>query len=47
VARFNLGRFHESLRVTPATAMEITDHIWTIGELIDAATAEPIKQQAA
>jgi len=25
----------------------ITDHIWTIGELIDAALADPVGQQAA
>jgi len=47
VAHFNLCRVHEALRITPAMAMGITDHIWTIGELIDAATAEPIEQQAA
>jgi hypothetical protein len=28
-------------------AIGITDHIWTIGELIDEAIAEPIEQQAA
>jgi hypothetical protein len=28
-------------------AIGITDHIWTIGDLIDAATAEPMEQQAA
>ena len=28
-------------------AMGITDHIWTIGELIDEAPAEPVEQQAA
>jgi hypothetical protein len=47
VAHFNLCRVHEALRMTPAMAMGITDHIWTIGELVDAATAEPIEQQAA
>jgi len=47
VAHFNLYRVHESLRITPAMAMGIADHIWTIGELIDAATAEPMEQQAA
>ena len=47
VAHFNLCRVHESLRITPAMAMGITDHIWTIGELVDAATAEPVEQQAA
>jgi hypothetical protein len=40
VAHFNLCRVHESLRITPAMAIGITDHIWSIGELIDAATAD-------
>jgi IS1 family transposase len=39
VAHYNLCRVHETLRVTPAMALGVTDHIWTIGELIDAATA--------
>lgn len=29
VAHFNLCRIHESLRITPAMAMGITDHIWS------------------
>jgi IS1 family transposase len=37
VAHYNLCRVHETLRVTPAMALGVTDHIWTIGELIDAA----------
>jgi hypothetical protein len=45
VAHFNLCRVHESLRITRTMAMGITDHIWTIGELIDSATAEPIEQR--
>jgi hypothetical protein len=40
VAHYNLCRVHETLRVTPAMALGVTDHIWTIGELIDAATAD-------
>jgi hypothetical protein len=28
---------HEALRITPAMALGIADHIWTIGELIEAA----------
>jgi hypothetical protein len=40
VAHFNLCRVHESLRITPAMAMGITDHIWSAGELIDAATTD-------
>jgi IS1 family transposase len=37
VTHYNFCRVHEALRITPAMAMGITDHIWTIGELIDAA----------
>jgi IS1 family transposase len=47
VAHFNLCRVHEALRITPAMAIGITDHIWTIGELIDEALADAIEQQAA
>jgi hypothetical protein len=36
-AHFNLCRVHEALRITPAMAIGVTDHIWMIGELIDAA----------
>jgi IS1 family transposase len=39
VAHYNLCRVHETLRVTPAMAFGVTNHIWTIGELIAAATA--------
>lgn len=37
VAHYNLCRVHESLRMTPAMSLGITDHVWSIGELIDAA----------
>ena len=36
VAHYNLCRVHETLRITPAMALGIADHIWTIGELIQA-----------
>jgi hypothetical protein len=45
VAHYNLCRIHESLspsarhQVTPAMALGITDRIWSLGELIDAALA--------
>lgn len=43
VAHYNLCRVHESLRSTPAMALGITDRVWTIAELIDAALAtQPI-----
>ena len=45
VAHYNLCRVHEALRVTPAMQLGVTDHIWTVGELVDAAltgvTPEP------
>jgi hypothetical protein len=39
VAHYNLCRVHESLRSTPAMALGIADHVWSLGELIDAALA--------
>ncbi len=42
VAHYNLCRVHETIRMTPAMALGITDHIWDIGELIEAANgSEP------
>lgn len=40
VAHYNLCRVHEALRITPAMALGVTDHIWDIGELIEAATSD-------
>jgi IS1 family transposase len=37
VAFYNFCRTHEALDTTPAMALGITDHAWSIGELIDAA----------
>jgi IS1 family transposase len=37
IAFYNLCRVHETLRCTPAMALGVTDHIWTIGELVAAA----------
>jgi len=37
---YNFCRVHETLRMTPAMALGITDHIWTISELM-AAALEP------
>lgn len=45
VAHYNLCRPHESLspsarnQVTPAMALGLTDHVWSIGQLLDAALA--------
>jgi hypothetical protein len=37
VAHYNLCRFHEALKATPAKALGVTDRTWSIGDLIDAA----------
>jgi hypothetical protein len=37
IAFYNLCRVHETLRYTPAMALGVTDHIWTIAELVQAA----------
>ena len=45
VAHYNLCRVHEALRVTPAMQLGVSDHVWTIGELVQTAlngvTQEP------
>jgi hypothetical protein len=30
---YNFGRIHKTLRVTPAVAAGLTDHVWTLEEL--------------
>ena len=37
VAHYNFCRVHKTLETTPAIALGITDHVWSIGELIGAA----------
>jgi hypothetical protein len=34
---YNFGRVHKSLRMTRAMAAGITDHIWTVREMLEAA----------
>jgi len=41
VAHYNLCRVHETLRMTPAMALGVTDHIWTVGELVAEALGQP------
>ena len=36
-AYYNFCRVHSSLRVTPAMEAGLTDHVWTIAELLSAA----------
>ena len=35
-AHYNFCRFHSSIRCTPAMESKVTDHIWTISELLGA-----------
>jgi IS1 family transposase len=35
-AHYNLVRIHRTLRMTPAMAARITDHLWSVEELLDA-----------
>lgn len=39
LAWYNLCRIHEKLRCTPAMALGVTDHVWSIGELVEVALA--------
>jgi IS1 family transposase len=39
IAHYNLCRVHESLRTTPGVQLGITDRVWSLGDLIDAALA--------
>ena len=34
MAWYNFGRVHQSLRVTPAMEAGLTDHVWTVSELL-------------
>jgi hypothetical protein len=46
VAFYNFVRVHETLRITPAMAIGVTDHVWTIGELIHKALEMPTEPTA-
>ena len=43
VCHYNLCRVHEALRITPAMQLGVTDHIWTIGELVEKALSGEIE----
>jgi len=46
VAYYNLCRVHETLRITPAMAIGVTKHVWTIGELVTKAMDAPSEPSA-
>lgn len=37
IASYNLCRVHETLRCTPAMALGVADHVWSVAELVQAA----------
>jgi IS1 family transposase len=39
VAHFNLCRVHAALRITPGMAIGVSDHVWSVAELVEAALA--------
>jgi IS1 family transposase len=41
VCYYNLCRVHETLRCTPAMELGVTDHVWSIGELVTKALSAP------
>lgn len=41
MAHYNFVRVHETLRCTPAMALGVADHVWTIRELVEAALSMP------
>jgi IS1 family transposase len=45
VAHYNFCRVHEALRITPAMALGVTDHIWSIDELVRGATEGTVRPQ--
>ena len=42
IAFYNWCRVHETLRVTPAMELGLTDHVWSIAELMREALATPL-----
>jgi hypothetical protein len=45
VMHYNFCRVHEALRVTPAIQLGVTDHIWTISELVEKALTGVVAEQ--
>ena len=45
VMHYNFCRVHAALRITPAMQLELTDHIWSIGEVVNAATTGEIQDR--
>ncbi len=46
-AHYNFVRIRRTLRVTPAMATGVSDRLWSVAELIEAARGEEYGQQSA
>jgi IS1 family transposase len=46
-AHYNFCRVHEALRITPAMQLGVTDHVWSIGELVHVALTGEFAWRAA
>jgi hypothetical protein len=42
---YNFCRVHEALRITPAMQLGLTDHIWSVAELLAAALHGEIQER--
>jgi hypothetical protein len=45
VAGYNFCKVHTTLGCTPAVAVKLTDHAWTVEELIERATTQETSPQ--
>ena len=44
---YNFCRVHETLPITPAMQLGVTDHVWTVSELVNAALKGEIQERVA
>lgn len=43
---YNFGRIHKTLRVTPAMQAGLSDHVWSLGEIVGLLDAEEARTAA-
>jgi IS1 family transposase len=46
-SHYNFCRVHEALRITPAMQLGVTDHVWSVRELVEAALYGTVAHQSA
>jgi hypothetical protein len=44
---YNFIKIHRTLRVSPAMAAGVTDHLWSVSDLADLWEAEEVEKRAA